>query len=294
MQLLRIINSIVEHPFNKGNKIKALKDFFKWQLNTRLNPYPVVYTLTGKSKIIARKGLTGVTGNIYCGLLEFADMGFLLHFLRDTDLFVDVGANVGVYTVLSVAEVGATTISIEPIPQTFDLLAQNVLINDAKKKVEIFNVGLGKEFGKLIFSKNFDTVNHVVAEGENVGDTIEVEIKTLDSICSNRIPSLIKIDVEGFETEVLAGASSVLQHTDLKAIIIELNGSGYRYGFDENLIHKKLLDLNFKPFTYDPYTRTLIAMESFSKYNTIYIRDYEYVRDRVILAPKVKVKNKQL
>lgn len=294
MQIFRILNGIIKHPFNKGAKLNAIKIYFKWQFNNWLNPYPIIYTLTGKSKIIAFKGLTGVTGNIYCGLLEFSDMGFLLHFLRETDLFVDVGANVGVYTILSSAEIRAETISVEPVPQTFDLLSQNVSINCLNEKVKLYNVGLGRQFGKLMFSKNFDTVNHVIAPGENVEEAIEVEIKTLDFLCSNRIPALIKIDVEGFETEVLEGANSVLKNSDLKAIIIELNGSGYHYGFDENQIHKKLLDLKFKPYTYDPLTRTIIALEKFTSNNTIYIRDYEFVHDRVVSAAKVKVKNKQL
>ena len=44
------------------------------------------------SKLAARNGMTGATGNIYCGLHEFVDMAFLLHLLRPSDLFVDVGA----------------------------------------------------------------------------------------------------------------------------------------------------------------------------------------------------------
>jgi hypothetical protein len=145
-----------------------------------------------------------------------------------------------------------------------------------------------------MFSKNLDTVNHVIAQNEKVEEVIEVEIKTLDLLCSNRVPCLIKIDVEGFETEVLEGANSVLKNTELKAIIIELNGAGYHYGFDENLINKKLLELNFKPFTYEPFTRTLIKLDKQTYHNTIYIRDYDFVRDRVASAARVKVKNKEL
>ena len=45
--------------------------------------------------------MTGATGNIYCGLYEFLDMAFLLHFLRNGDLFGDIGSNIGSYTVLA-------------------------------------------------------------------------------------------------------------------------------------------------------------------------------------------------
>ena len=43
----------------------------------------------------------GVTGNVYCGLHDFAEMSFMLHLLRAGDLFADIGANVGSYTVLA-------------------------------------------------------------------------------------------------------------------------------------------------------------------------------------------------
>lgn len=51
--------------------------------------------------------MTGATGNIYVGLHEFEDMAFLLHVLRRTDLFVDVGANIGSYTILAGGAAGA-------------------------------------------------------------------------------------------------------------------------------------------------------------------------------------------
>lgn len=52
------------------------------------------------ARLMVRNGMTGATGNIYCGLHEFTDMSFVLHLLRPDDLFVDVGANIGSYTVL--------------------------------------------------------------------------------------------------------------------------------------------------------------------------------------------------
>jgi hypothetical protein len=53
----------------------------------------------------ATSGMTGATGNLYVGLHEFEEMAFLLHFLRPGDLFADVGANVGSYTILAAVAV---------------------------------------------------------------------------------------------------------------------------------------------------------------------------------------------
>lgn len=289
--IFKTLSFIFNHPFNRKQRFRALLIFIKWQINCRLNPYPIVYSLTEETKILVWKGLTGVTGNVYCGLLEFEDMSFLLHFLRPNDLFFDIGANVGVYTILASGEIGAKTISFEPIPLTFEILSANVRLNNLSDKVELLNIGLGGSFGVLKFTKSLDAVNHVATSDDL--DTIDVLVKRMDEI-SNIIPSLIKIDVEGFETEVLNGATNILKNENLKAIIIELNGSGNRYGYDENLIHEQLLNFGFRSFRYDPFERNLVQIFSYGKHNTIYLRDLEFVKERVSKSRKIKVGDSEI
>ena len=97
------------------------------------------------------------------------------------------------------------------------------------------------------------------------------------------------MDVEGFEQEVLAGSKQVLKAPALRAIIIELNGSGQRYGYADEDIHTTLTEVGFEPFTYQPFTRTLVRLESFGTHNTIYLRDVATVRERIASARKIKV-----
>ena len=118
-ELFEVLKKTWNHPFNKNEPILGIWRFVRWQINNLLNPNPIVYQLTGNSKLIVQKGMKGATGNIYTGLLEFSDMLFVLHCLRQEDHFVDIGANIGVYTVLASAEIGATTLSIEPVPNVF-------------------------------------------------------------------------------------------------------------------------------------------------------------------------------
>jgi hypothetical protein len=68
----------------------------------------VVHTWIDGAKFFVRRGETGLTGNVYAGLHEFADMGYLLHVLRAQDTFIDGGANVGAYTILACVARGAT------------------------------------------------------------------------------------------------------------------------------------------------------------------------------------------
>ena len=100
-KLLQIINFINCHPLSRRHKIKAYLRFLYWQISQFIYPHETTYPFVGDTKLLVKKGLAGATGNIYTGLHEFYDMGFLLHFLRKDDLFFDVGANVGSYTVLA-------------------------------------------------------------------------------------------------------------------------------------------------------------------------------------------------
>ena len=279
MTILRILRFVWSHPLNANSRKAAIGRFIIWQINSRLNRYPILYSITSNSKIFVWKGLTGATGNFYCGLMEYEDMGFLLHYLKSSDLFVDIGANVGAYTILASGELKAKSISIEPIPSTYRNLYDNIVINHITNIVTALNIGLGKEEASIKFTKSLDTVNHVAVEGES--DTIEVPVKTLDGICP-KMPNFLKIDVEGFETEVLLGASKVLASKELNAIIIELNGSGKQYGFDEDKIHDSLVQYGFNPYRYDPISKQLTGLNTYNKHhNTIYIKNAEEARQRI-------------
>ena len=92
--LVRVVQRVLEHPLNRDHKLKALVRFARWQIASRILGQDVAYEWISGAKFFARTGETGLTGNIYCGLHEFEEMGFLLHLLRPDDLFVDVAGNV--------------------------------------------------------------------------------------------------------------------------------------------------------------------------------------------------------
>ena len=290
MGLFSTLNYIVNHPLNREGRAASIFRFLRWQITIRLNPYPIIYQFTEKSKLIISKGMTGATGNLYCGLHEFNDMSFLLHFLRPEDLFVDIGANIGSYSVLAGAHVGATTISIEPVPSTYDHLVNNILVNNIQHNSTLLNIALGAKPGAIKFTTALDTMNHVATDADV--DFVFVNVEILDNVLSEqKAPALLKIDVEGFETEVIEGASITLSREELKAIIIELNGSGSRYGFDENKIRDVLNAAGFASYIYNPITRTLTKSAVNDVHNTIYIRDIDFVRHRIDAAAKIEILN---
>lgn len=285
-----IFQYIHQHPLAGKHKSRAYYKFFRWQLMSRLKPGVHKVKFVGDTVLMVDRNMKGATGNIYLGLHDFNDMTFLIHFLRSDDLFIDIGANVGSYTILAAGVSKASCISFEPVPFTYQSLLQNVRANSLEDKVQCLNKGVGGGGGFLYFTKAYDCVNHVIPEKsiQDFSKVVQVPVVALDEVCNSvNKPMLIKIDVEGFETEVLRGMNQLLANNYLKGIIIELNGSGARYGYNESDLHHLLLSNRFKPYTYDGFKRELTLVDSFGSFNTIYLKDIQFVQQRLSSAPTI-------
>ena len=259
-----------------------MSNWLLWQINCRTRKSPIEVPFIGKTKLSVSRGMHGATGNIYCGLHEFNDMAFVLHFLRPPDLFVDIGANVGTYTILSSGVCGATSIAIEPVAATASSLRDNVEINQLAERVSIEITALGELSGEVDISNFLDCTNHVLRPGE-AGDFETVSQKTLDNLLGGRPANLIKIDVEGFEMQVLHGAERTLADEGLKAVIMEINGSGRHYGISDDELHSELENFGFYPYFYRPMDRNLhpVAGSTEKGGNQIFLRDLEMVKSRL-------------
>lgn len=293
MSPTNILRHLVNHPLNKSDKLAAIFRFLKWQVGSRLVPGEIIYQWINNSKLVARPGESGITGNIYCGLHEFPDMAFLLHVLRESDLFVDVGANVGSYTILACSAIGARGYCFEPVPSTFSRLMTNIRLNNISERVVSSNIAIGNSKSEIKFSSNQNCMNHVVADNEKVEETIVVDVSTLDDELTGD-PFLIKIDVEGYETPALEGAANALRNEELCGVIMELNGAGERYGYNESKILSMMLDYGFETYSYNPFDRTLVnlARKNISEGNTLFLRNLDCVLGRIKNAPQIAIHGK--
>lgn len=284
-----------KHPLTKHDILAAWWRFGKWQIRSRINKGYFEYPFIENSRLWVKNGMTGATGNIYAGLHEFEDMAFLLHCIRQEDLFLDVGANIGSYTVLASAVARAQSFCFEPVPATFKILEKNIEINSIGNLVTAFNNGVGNKQEKLSFTDTADTVNHVVLDTATEDSVVVIDVVILDQIIPDNSQAMImKLDVEGFEKHALEGAERLLHNHFLKAIIVELNGCCHRYGVKEEEIHELLLSYGFLAYDYDPFKRTFKAISNFhNEGNTLYIRDIDWVQDRVTQSRKFKAVGKE-
>jgi len=289
LSVLRLVAFVWRHPLNADARLRAIGRVLRWQIASRLFAGPIALPFVEDTRLFASRGMTGATGNWYCGLHESAGMGFILHFLRSDDLFLDVGANIGSYSVMVAGGVGAKVISIEPIPETFANLQTNVTLNALADRVELHCLGLSNRRSELRFIADQDTINHVMAEGEP-GNGIPVPVVAMDELLAGRVPAVIKIDVEGHEHAVVEGAHRTFSDPALAAVVMEINGSGARYGVDDGELLTKMHAYGFKPYSYDPISRQLRDWIA-SSGDAIFIRDADAAGARVMRAQRYRLVN---
>jgi hypothetical protein len=79
----------------------------------------------------------------------------------------------------------------------------------------------------------------------------------------------------------LNGAKSLLNSTELDVIIIEINGYGRYFGIEDDSLHAFITGYGFSPYSYNPFKRELIPMDSYNNTNTIYIKNFTKVSKRI-------------
>ena len=145
----------------------------------------------------------------------------------DRPLVVDVGANVGLFSHLVFQlKPQADIVAFEPLPALHqDLLA---LGRRTGMKLDLRAKAAGRAPGEALLESphGYDGVSRICVSGEPTGQTCRVEVSTLDGELAGREILLMKMDVEGYECEVIAGATAALAKT--KFLIIEAQTPEHR------------------------------------------------------------------
>ncbi|WMW58588.1 FkbM family methyltransferase [Agrobacterium pusense] len=182
---------------------------------------------------------------------------FVLEHLSPGDCFIDVGANIGWFTVLGAHRVGNTghVISFEPRPDLFARLRDSVAANGLQARCELHNIALGEIEAMMSIAVNPEELNPghsylVRDESSSIGKLLhKVPVKRLDDIVVGRKVDLIKIDVEGAEALVVAGANELLRR-DKPLVVTEFFPRWLRdvSGVDPELYLSKLRDIGYRIF----------------------------------------------
>lgn len=180
---------------------------------------------------------------------EYWVMKALKNELTACDLFLDIGANVGTYSIYT-AKNKIKTIAFEPIKANFDSLIKNIELNELNSHVDAFNLGISNvtEERKFYFNKRNTGASSLYKLKSNAnGGKCDVSLLVFDDFKNEHITNskcpLIKIDVEGMEIDVLEGMKRFITEKESLKLIIESKHAG------EDRIKQKLLsygDFSFR------------------------------------------------
>jgi FkbM family methyltransferase len=224
---------------------------------------------------------------------ETAERALVRRFLRPGDIFVDVGANIGLFTVIAAPLLGPAgrVYAFEPYTPSFDRLRENICLN-GYENVECVPLGLSDHPGPADFTVSldgFDAWNSLgkPARGERLA-RCTIECTTWDQFnrergLQNRV-SLLKIDVEGWETRVLNGGRETFTGRGAPPVLIEFSDSAARHaGSSCRELYGLIHDLGYQLYSFDldgALTRERLR-ETYPYVNLLALKDIDYVEERL-------------
>lgn len=233
------------HPLAKGRLLRTIGLTYGWQLWRRVVRRPVVVRLPEGSLLYCPVWSRMAGNYLTVGFDEYRESLFVLDFLQPDDLFVDVGANIGFYSVVAAGR-GARAMAFEPIERARRAIAESASLNGIAGRVTISDRALSDAPGVSYFTTGNDNTNSLTG---SAGGSIEVQVSTLDDEL-DAPPALIKVDAEGFDLAVLRGGAGRVLPAGKPAIVVELAAGGPD-------IREWLTAHDYRLFGYDPQAKRL-------------------------------------
>ena len=230
-ELRWLLGCVLQHPANRHHLVRAVFRFAWWQIRKRLSKRPAVVRVGAnrKFKVLCDSPFSSMV--VYDGLPEWDEMNFLLRVLRAADGFIDIGANVGFYTVLaSTVVTQGPLFAFEANPRNLEVLRDQVRLNELAT-AEVFGTALGNMTGELSFFDSGRETGSIATDGDSGAKLVTVPCCRLDDCLAGRsLPDCVvaKMDVEGCEALVLDGAAAAMASGRISVWLFELNDIALR------------------------------------------------------------------
>lgn len=201
------------------------------RLYDRLQPFEVVNVGDKQLKLLI-PNRTCVYWAKYGPDSEPATNAWIKSFSAD-DTFVDIGANIGLYSLLAAVHGVHKVIAIEPNPFSFSVLAHNIASNGVGSQIIPLCLAMNEKSSVVSFKLGSlhagNIGNEISSDGENPGGiaitTASFSVDDLFRIQGLSGANHLKIDVDGLELEILRGATELLSDEALKSILVEDNST---------------------------------------------------------------------
>jgi FkbM family methyltransferase len=209
-----------QHPSNVDHHTRTMARLAAFHLRVNLLHQRVRCPLGEHSSIWADRSFPSTAKAVIGNPPDYGEMVAWRRFLGPGTLFVDIGANAGVYSVWA-ADLGAQVIAVEPDAGALAALQANATLNGYE--FEVVPAALFASKGVMSFTEGLGPNNHLLRVDGEGPHGLAVQTTTLDEVLGDRLAQGLKIDVEGAERFVLEGAHRALAERRLPVIQLEYN-----------------------------------------------------------------------
>ncbi len=198
-----------------------------WQAYKRTFQFPLVLRLDNGLLLYADPSCRNSTAAIYTRIYESTYIQFLRRECVRGGSIVDVGAHIGIYTLL-LADLFESGVCLEPAPDAHSILVKNLGLNGLHR-FNALRLGASSASGRAVLTAEgpYNGEARIVADDAVAAIRFDIEITTVDALIQ---PSwkvtFIKIDTEGHEPEVIAGAVETLRRSPEALVLFENNPGG--------------------------------------------------------------------
>ncbi len=273
-ELARLLARFAAHDSSVGNRARALGRFTFRQLHKRIVRRPLLVDWEGL-RLEVPVDAKAAAAAYYLGRYESWELDFLERFLRPGDTALDVGANVGIYSMFigKLVAPGGRVFAFEPDPLNFARLEANLRRN-RMDWVRPRRAAVGPVDGTARFLDGRDCVGRLSESDEG----IEVPVVALDGLALR--PLYAKVDVEGFEDGVLRGATRMMESGF--PLVWQLEMLAATAAGKQQSILETLAAYGYRPFAFS-WREGLVPVDpcARSSQNFLAIRDPGFVRERL-------------
>lgn len=240
-----LINWVIHHYKYRGKNTLIM--LIKW-----ISPYELF--VRSAYGVYIKEDYGDVTWRACCFGYKKSVIPELLNNIPEDGCFIDIGANIGIFSLLASKRlgVGGIVISFEVNPTTYYKLVRNIEKNDPVCIMLPMNVGLSDEtmIARVSFDLNHSGTSHVVDNQETGSPVVTSswdDVRFLENVINGR-DTYIKIDVEGMELKVIKAVENFLRNSCVKMIALEIDEANMnRYGSTPQQLYDVLLGAGFVP-----------------------------------------------
>lgn len=281
------LKSLFSSPYNRQHPLFALWRFMHWKCIRIFKRKNVLYSLWDDKRIYLDYDSFQSMWIMYNYIVDWEEFNLVKKIVKQGDTVADVGANMGFYTIWmsKFTNAPASIHSFEPDKKNYERLSKNIAANNLQQVVVANREGAGASEKEVMFTTGLDGENHIASEKST--NTVTVKLITLDKYCAAKNIHHIrycKIDVEGFEIDVLKGAEKMLAGKKIDILQLEINKTLQNSGNTAENLLEVINSIGYTLCSYDVTNRQLVPIKyTAGRENYFAVADIEAANKSLLL-----------